>query len=87
MQWANPSLKFPLLEALTQALKYLRVLLSSIDTAHWLSLCKMLTRPRGLDYSIAPRWRTMIYPDWGSLPDRTSPFAVDRSTEQLSAER
>jgi len=76
LQWANPSMQFPLPEALTQALKYLRVLLSSKDPAHWLSLCQKLTWPQGLDYSIAPRWRTMMDPDWSSLPDRPSPLAV-----------
>ena len=87
MQWANPSLQFLLQEALTQALKYLKVLLSSKDPAHWLSLCQKLTWPQGLDYSIAPRWRTMMDPDRGSLPDRPSPLALDRATKQLSIER
>jgi len=36
---ANPSLHFPIQEELTLALKYLRALLSSMDSAHCLSLC------------------------------------------------
>jgi len=44
LQWAHPSLQSPLLEALIQALKYLRALLSSMDSAHWLSLCQKLCR-------------------------------------------
>jgi hypothetical protein len=89
LQWANPFLQFPLPKALPQALKYLRTLLSSTvtDPDHWLSLCHKLTWPQGLEYSIAPRWRTMMDPDWGSLPDRPSPLAVDRATKQLSIER
>jgi len=43
MQQANPSLQLPLQEALIQALKYLRALLSSKDLAHWLSLCQKFT--------------------------------------------
>jgi hypothetical protein len=31
LQWANPSMQFPLPEVVTQALTYLRVLLSSTD--------------------------------------------------------
>jgi len=88
LQWAKPSLHFPLLsESLTQALKYLRVILSSTDPAHWQSLCQRLTWPQGLDYSIAPRWRTILNPDWDSLPERPSPLVVDRATKQLSIER
>jgi hypothetical protein len=54
MQWANPSVKFPLPEALTRALAYLRILLSTRDRTQWLSLCKNLTESHGPDYSIAP---------------------------------
>jgi hypothetical protein len=28
----------------------------------------------------------MMDPEWGSLPDRPSPFDVDRATKQLSIE-
>ena len=49
LQWANPSLQSPPPEALTQALKFLWVLLPSKDPAHWLSLCQKLTWPQGLD--------------------------------------
>ena len=34
LQWANPTMLFPLPEALTGALAYLRMLLSSKDPAH-----------------------------------------------------
>jgi hypothetical protein len=87
LQWTNPSLQFPFPEALAQALKYLRALLSSTDYAHLMSLCQKLTMPQRLDYSIAPRRRTILNCDWGSLPDRPSPLAVDRATNQLSIER
>ncbi len=60
LQWANPTVKFPLPEALNRALDYLRILLSSKYHTQWLSLCKKLTEPHGPDYSIAPRWRTLI---------------------------
>ena len=39
LQWANPAMLFPLPEALTGALTYLRIILSSKDPAHLLSLC------------------------------------------------
>jgi len=42
---ANPSIKFPLPDALTRALDYLRALLSSKDPNHWQSLCQKLTEP------------------------------------------
>ena len=83
LQWANHFLQVPLPKALTQALKYLIVLLSSKDPACWLSLCQKLIWSQGLDYPIAPRWQTMMDPDWGSLPDRPSPLAVERATKQL----
>jgi hypothetical protein len=34
LQWANPSIKFPFPEALTRALAYIRVILSSKDPSH-----------------------------------------------------
>ncbi len=68
----NPSLQFSLPEALTQALEYLRALLSFKDSAHWLSLCHKLPWPHGRNSPIAPRWRTIMDPDWGSLPYKPS---------------
>ena len=62
------------------------ILLSSKDHTQWLSLCQKPTVPYGPDYSTAPRWRTLMGQDWGSLPDRPSPLAVDRATKQLSIE-
>jgi hypothetical protein len=63
LQWANSFIKFPLPEALTRALTYLMVLLSSKDPSHWLSFCQKLTEPQAPDYSITPRWRTMMCQD------------------------
>jgi len=54
LQWANPSIKFRLQEALTRALDYLGILLSSKDHTQRVSLCQILTEPHGPDYSIAP---------------------------------
>jgi hypothetical protein len=68
LQWANPSQQFFLPEALAQALKYLRVLLSSTDPAHSLSLCQKLTGPHGLDYSIAPPMADHTQPRLGLHP-------------------
>jgi hypothetical protein len=71
---------------LTQALQYLRILLSSKNQAHWSSLRGKLAMPQRLAYSIAPRWRSILNPDWLSLLDRPSPLALDRATKQLSIE-
>ncbi len=38
LQWANPTMQFPLPEVLTHALRYLRILPSSTDQAQWISL-------------------------------------------------
>ena len=38
------------------------------------------------DYSIAPRWRTLMGQDWDSLQERPSPLALDNATNQLSIE-
>ena len=84
LQWANPSTKFPLPEALTRALVYLRILLSSKDHTQWISLCQKLTEPHGPEYSIAPRWRILMCQDSDSIPDRPSPLAVDNAAKQLS---
>jgi len=87
LQWANPSIKFPLPKMLTRALAYLRVLLSSKDPTHWLLLCQKPTEPQVPESSIAPRWRAIMGQDWGSFPDRPSPLALDNATKQLSIER
>ncbi len=42
--------------------------------------------PHRLAYSIAPRWRSILNPEWGSLLDRPSPLALDKTTKQLSIE-
>jgi hypothetical protein len=79
-------MQFPLLEVLTQALTYLRVLLSSTYQAQWSSLRNKLTLPHKQAYSIATRWRTTLNTDWDSLPARPSPLAADKATRQLSIE-
>jgi len=84
LQWANPSIQFPLPETLTKALDYLRILLSTRDHTQWLSLCMKLPEPHTPDNSIAPRWRTLMGQDWDSLLDRPSPLALDNATKQLS---
>jgi hypothetical protein len=86
LQWANPNMQFPLPEVLTNALQYLRILLSSTDQAQWTSLRRKLALSHRPTYSIAPRWRSILNPDWESLPDRPSPMALDRATKQLSIE-
>jgi hypothetical protein len=43
LQWANPSLQFPLPKVLTQALLYLRILLTSTYQTQWSSLRSKLT--------------------------------------------
>jgi hypothetical protein len=60
LQWANPTIKFSLPTVLTRTLDYLRILLSSKNYTHWLSLCQKLTEPHGSEYSIAPRWRALM---------------------------
>jgi hypothetical protein len=60
MQRANPTVKFPLPKALNGALDYLRILLFSKDHTQWLSIYQKLTEPHGPEYSIAPRWRTLM---------------------------
>ena len=42
LKWANPSLCFPLLDALIYAIKYFRALLSFTDSSHWLSPCQKI---------------------------------------------
>ena len=84
MQWSNPSMQFPLPEALTQALKYLRALLFSKDSAHWLSLCRKPAWTHGLDYSIAPPMDNHDKPRLGFPHGQTLPTcAVERVTKQL----
>ena len=79
-------MQFPLPEVLTNALYYLRILLSSTYQAQWSLLRSKLALPQRLAYSIAPRWRTILNSDWESLLDRPSPLALDRATKQLSIE-
>ena len=86
LQWANPNMQFPLPAALTRALQYLRILLSSTDHAQWSSIRHKLALQKRLAYSVAPRWRAILNPDWDSLLERPSPLALERATKQLSIE-
>ncbi len=86
LKWANPSLQFPLPKVLTQTLLYLRILLSSTNQSQCSSLRSKLTLSQRLAYYIAPRWRTILNPEWGSLLDRPSPMAPDIATKQFSIE-
>ena len=47
LQWANPSIKFPLLKVLTRTLAYFRVLLSSKDPTHGSHCARNLRTRRG----------------------------------------
>ncbi len=86
LQWANPHMQFPLPAALTHALQYLRIFLSSTDHAQWSSMRHKLALPQRLAYSVAPRWRSILNPDGDSLLERPSPLALERATKQLSIE-
>jgi len=82
LQWANPSMDFPLPQDLTHALKHLRTLLSSKSPEKWRLLKPKISGPQAIDLSIAPRWRDIFTSAWGSLPDRPSPLAVSGASRQ-----
>jgi hypothetical protein len=84
LKWANPSMDFPLPQDLTQALKYLRTLLSSKNPEDWHRLKTTSSGPESFTLSIAPRWRTIFTTDWHNIPDRPSPLAVSRASRQLT---
>jgi hypothetical protein len=84
LQWASPSMSFPVSQKLSHALKYLRSLLSSKDTNDWRNLRTQISGQVAVDLSIAPRWRLIMEPDWGNLPDRPSPLTVSRASRQFS---
>jgi len=56
----KPSMRFPISETLTHAIKYLRALLSSTDSSHWLSLCQKIMLSHGTDHPVAPRWQILL---------------------------
>ena len=82
LQWANPTLRFPLTQKLAQALKFLRALLSSTGWEDWRSKKKKLAGPEIIEPSIAPRWRNVFAPAWESLPDKPSPLTLSRASRQ-----
>jgi len=81
-KWANPTMSFPLSQALSHALHYLRVMLSSRDAASWRRLKSIIPTLRDNDLTIAPRLRHILDPDWGNLPNRPCPLVVARATRQ-----
>jgi len=83
LQWANPTVKFLLPEALTRALDYFRILLSSKDHAYWLSLCQKLTEPHGPEYSIASPMENLDGPRLGLYLGQTIP-SCDRQRNQTT---
>jgi len=82
IKWANPTMRLPLPQALTHALHYLRVLLSSKDAASWRRLKSIIPIRKEHDLPIAPRWRRILGPDWGNLLDTPCPLVVARVTRQ-----
>ena len=72
----------PLPQALTQALHYLRVLLSSTYADSWRRLKSIILTLNDHDLPIAPRWRRILDPDWGTLPDKPCPLILARVTRQ-----
>jgi hypothetical protein len=55
LQWANPSMRFPLPQKLSHALKYLRTLLSSNNPEDWVLRKRKISGPEAIDLSNAPR--------------------------------
>ncbi len=53
LQWANPSMIFPLPQKLAHALKYLRTLLSSKSPEDWRLLKPRVSGPKAIYLSIA----------------------------------
>jgi len=81
-QWANPTMRLPLPHALTRALNYLRVLLSSKDATSWRRLKSMILTLKDNNLSIAPRWRRILDLDWETLPAKPCPLIVARASRQ-----
>ena len=81
-QWANPTMRLPLPHALTRALNYLRVLLSSKDATSWRRLKSMILTLKDNNPSIAPRWRRILDLDWDTLPAKPCPLIVARASRQ-----
>jgi hypothetical protein len=82
LQWANPSMIFPLPQRLAHTLIYLRALLSAKNLEEWRRLKPKISGPEAIDLSIAPRWRDIFAPAWGTLPERPSPHAISKASRQ-----
>jgi hypothetical protein len=54
----------------------------SKDNIPWHKLRNRFSNPKGGYDPIAPRWRTILEPEWGTLSDKPSSLVVDRSTKQ-----
>jgi hypothetical protein len=53
-------MRFPLLQKLKHALKYLRTLLSSNNLEDWRLRTRKISGPEAIDLSITPRWRDIF---------------------------
>jgi hypothetical protein len=62
LQWASPSMSFPLPKDLGHTLKYLRTLLSSKSPKDWRLIQNKISNLQTIDLSIAPRWRDIFTP-------------------------
>jgi hypothetical protein len=74
----------PLPHTLKTALTYLRALLSSKDPKHWDELKRGITSTPLWDLPIAQRWAQLLADNWTSIPNISSPMALDRATRQQS---
>ena len=81
-QWADPTMRLRLPQALIRALNYLKVLLPSKDTVSWRRLKSIILALKDLDLPIAPRWRRILDPDWDTLPANPCPLIVARASRQ-----
>ena len=82
LQWANPSMGFPLPKNLNHALKYLRTLLSSKSPEDWHLIKTKISGPRTTNLSIAPRLRDIFTPAWDNLPNGPSTLSVSKASRQ-----
>ena len=82
LEWSNPTLTSPLSLARCQALKYLRLLLSSMDAGSWKQLkTKLTAEPIGSPTITSPE-RHILQRDWTDLRNTSSPFALDKAMRQ-----
>jgi hypothetical protein len=62
LQWAKPSMSFPLPKDLIHVLKYLRTFRSSKSSEDWRAIQTKTSSLRTIDLTIAPRWRDIFTP-------------------------